>query len=294
MSVVREIRPEAASVPSLDDGVVPLQLTEEETTFLKTAITKDENEMWKRVEDVRRRAYEKYPYPCLRGFYHIHFEMMRTSVYREILEAGRSGNTTFLEIGCCMGSDVRRLAFDGYPAANIIGTDLRQEFIDLGLELYRDRDTCKTRFFADDIFTVSPKTVDARPTEFSTATKLVQLKGQVSHLFLGALFHLYDEQTQYAIALAVATLLKHEKGSIIFGWHQGQDKEGAVDDEYLRGRFAHSPASWTEMWKRVFAQLESAAFADSRVVVDVVLKDGLPPEVYKSAPMMLYWNVKIV
>lgn len=137
-----------------------------------------------------------------------------------------------------MGTDVRKLALDGYPAANIIAVDLRQEFINLGFELYGDSKTCKTRFITGNILAVSPATVDPHPAEFSQATTLNQLKGKISHFYLGALFHLYDEETQFSIALAVASLLKHEKGSIAFGRHQGHEKEGMVDDQFLRWVFA--------------------------------------------------------
>ncbi|TCD65128.1 Mitochondrial ATPase complex subunit atp10 [Steccherinum ochraceum] len=276
MASEREYHPHPATVPPLNASEIPLQMSEEESTFLKAAITQDEDDLRKRIMDVQKKAYDQYPYPCIRYFYYVHLSMSKSPVYDEILEAGRSGKTTFLDLGCCMGTDVRKLAFDGYPATNIIAFDLRQEFIDLGFKLYHDRETSKIRFFPGDIFTVSPGTVDVKPVEFSKATKLTQLKSRVNHFYLGALFHLYDEETQYAIALAVATLLKHEKGSIVFGWHQGQEREGMLDDEkfqYLKHRYGHSPASWAKMWKRAFTQVASAEFAETRVAVGAELED---------------------
>lgn len=55
MAVVPEIEPEATAIPVLDDTVVPLQLTEEETTFLKTVITQDEEELKRRIYDVQKK-----------------------------------------------------------------------------------------------------------------------------------------------------------------------------------------------------------------------------------------------
>lgn len=36
---------------------------------------------------------------------------------------------------------------DGAPAENIYGTDVESEFMDLGYELFRDRDTLESFFF---------------------------------------------------------------------------------------------------------------------------------------------------
>lgn len=233
-----------------------------------------------------------------------------------------------------VGTDVRKLVFDGYVATNILGCDLRQEFIDLGYDLYQDRDTCSIRFFTDDLFSVAltVETPSVSP-DLSQVTKLSELVGRIDHFYLGALFHLYDEEGQFAIALIVGKLLRREKGSIVFGRHQGFEVEGLVDDHLgrcvqcifvafsrisvgvleegfssrlvvradqnavpFRNRYAHSPASWIELWKRVFTQLESAEFAETRVVVDAVLEEGFAKEVFmtQARTSMLYWSVKIV
>ncbi|TCD66533.1 hypothetical protein EIP91_001254 [Steccherinum ochraceum] len=292
---IAETQPKASLIPPLDDSL--LRLSEAEHAFLRAAISDDEQELRKRVLDVQKRAYEKYPYPCIRGFHHVNLMMSKNAVYHEVVESGKSGNTTFLDLGCCMGTDVRKLVYDGYTASNVVGVDLRQEFIDLGYDLYRDRDTSPIRFFTDDIFTVSPDSTKFQDSvEFSQATKLTQLGGKVSHFYLGALFHLYDEDTQFQIALAVATLLKREKGSIAFGRHQGFEKEGLVDDHLGRTRYAHSPESWTKMWKRVYTQLESAEYAGTRVVVNAELDAGFGKEIFKTKTptTMLYWSVKII
>lgn len=50
------------------------------------------------------------------------------------------------------------------------------------------------------------------------------------------------------------------------------------------------------MWKRVFTQLESAEFAETRVVVDAVMEDGFSKEIFQKTNgiSLLYWSVKIV
>ena len=132
-----------------------------------------------------------------------------------------------------MGSEVRKLVFGGYPATNVLASDIRQEFIDLGYDLYEDRQTCGIRFFQDDLFSLlsagvpKPTSTDSlsRPG-LSQVSRLSDLVGRVNHIYLGALFHLYTEDTQLAIALIVGTVLKREEGSVVFGRHQGHEEEG--------------------------------------------------------------------
>ena len=143
-----------------------------------------------------------------------------------------------------VGTDVRKLVMDGYPAQNVLGADLRQAFIDLGYQLYQDTTTNPIRFFTSDIFAVHPRPsppglsqypeINTTSEEISQITNLEQLRGRIDHFYLGALFHLFDEETQYALALRVASLLKRQPGSVIFGRHQGLRSAGLIDDHMKR------------------------------------------------------------
>lgn len=130
-----------------------------------------------------------------------------------------------------MGTDVRKLVKDGYPASNVFGCDLRKAFIDCGFEFYKDKDKCGITFFTDDIFEL-PYPPASLPTDTmkSETVTLSYLVGKLTHIYTGALFHLFDEPTQYALALRLATLLKREPGAVIFGRHQGLVDEGYIED----------------------------------------------------------------
>lgn len=130
-----------------------------------------------------------------------------------------------------VGTDVRNLVQDGYPASQVLGTDLRREYIDTGLnDLYRDADTCPIHFFSSDIFEVPLLSSAKSTTPLHKITKLEQLVERVNHIYTGALFHLFDERTQFAIALRVGTLLNRKEGGVIFGRHQGREAEGVIPD----------------------------------------------------------------
>ena len=135
-----------------------------------------------------------------------------------------------------VGTDVRKLAYDGYPASHVLGCDLRQEYIDLGRKLFQDVGKCPIHFFTSNIFDLPISLAKTLPTDGwpNRATELAQLRRAVTHLYAGALFHLFDEPTQYAIALRLAVLSTRERGSIIFGRHQGLEEEGNIDDHLGR------------------------------------------------------------
>lgn len=132
---------------------------------------------------------------------------------------------------------MRNLVMDGYPAARVLGTDLRKEYIDIGLkDLYRDEDICQIHFFSSDIFDVPLHLEVAEDlAELNEVTHLKQLVGRVNHVYTGALFHLFDESTQCAIARRVARLMIRTGGrAIIFGRHQGKEREDVIPDVMSR------------------------------------------------------------
>ena len=42
--------------------------------------------------------------------------------------------------------------YNGAPSETLTGTELERDFIDLGYELYKDRDSLKTTFVSGDFF----------------------------------------------------------------------------------------------------------------------------------------------
>ena len=135
-----------------------------------------------------------------------------------------------------MGTDLRKLVFDGYPGSNVIGCDLRPEYVDLGYELFGDRDRCPIRFITGNIFDLSDNSTltdvgeEAGALSLTSVNELSQLRGALTHLYTGALFHLFDEETQYKLAVRLALLVKRSPGTVIFGRHQGLKVEGMIED----------------------------------------------------------------
>lgn len=144
-----------------------------------------------------------------------------------------------------MGTDLRKALLDGYPSDFLIGCDIRQTYIDQGHELFSDsRESCPITFFISDIFELplTPNIAPPLPSVLSEGKlqKLEELKGRLSVIYAGALFHLFNEETQFAIAIRLLLLLRRPSASesggdgpkkvVIFGRHQGLEEAGMIPD----------------------------------------------------------------
>ena len=124
----------------------------------------------------------------------------------------RSGEETYLDLGCAFAQDIRRLVADGVDSSKCYGSDLRLDFIELGYELFRDRDTLQSKFLPADIFDASGPLDD--------------IMGTVNIIGASSFFHLFNWDNQKKVALRVASLMKPEKGSLLVGKQVGHDEPG--------------------------------------------------------------------
>lgn len=131
-----------------------------------------------------------------------------------------------------MGTDLRKAVLDGYPAKNAVGCDLFPAFLDLGHKLWNDKDTSEITFIQGDIFAIP----SGPPNPFAT---LSQVKGlndlveKVDVLFMGSVFHLFDENKQKEMAYKCAMLIPRRKvGTLVFGRHGGLVVKGTQPSIY--------------------------------------------------------------
>ncbi|RDB20250.1 hypothetical protein Hypma_012657 [Hypsizygus marmoreus] len=136
-----------------------------------------------------------------------------------------------------VGNDVRKAMLDGYPAFQVIASDLGQEFRDLGHRLFRSTPyTFPVSCLCGDIFEDYTHKI-CQPSETLTAVtiappilsdlgSLTPLLGRVTTIHVAALFYLFDEPSQFLLAQCVASLLSPISGSMIFGSHVGRPVKG--------------------------------------------------------------------
>ncbi|KAG2147540.1 hypothetical protein DEU56DRAFT_126994 [Suillus clintonianus] len=237
-------------------------LTSEETAFFKAQIGIDDDEDLKRhMLEIKAKAYETAPYPWICGFVFLRVNITSNPLYDYILKLGRERpDAVLLDIGCCFGVDARRAAADGFPAKNIIASDIRNEFLELSHELFRTTPASYPGCLLPgdvldpEFLSIAKPSNDVSPApaiDLSSLKSLNPLHGRISAINATRLFHLFTEDKQLHLAKALAGLLSAQPGSVICG-HQVGILEKGISVAKISGSehrsFCHSPKTWTSLW----------------------------------------------
>ncbi|KIJ66722.1 hypothetical protein HYDPIDRAFT_85606 [Hydnomerulius pinastri MD-312] len=271
---VRLLKPSSRSSAEL------YKLSPEDAAFFKAQTGIDNDEALKEhILAVQERAYKVVPYPCIRSFTFLHLDMTKLPVYESIINLGRErSNAVLLDIGCCFGVDARKAAADGFPLKNIVASDLKKEFLDLGHDLFKTSPASYPgNFVSGDAF--DPDTLDIVPPfneppstqipDLTTLTSLNPLAGHCSVIHASKFFHLFTEDNQLRLARALAGLLSPEPGSILCGGHVANWEKGVIEVEIggeVYVMFCHSPESWVAIW-------DGGVFDKGKVKVDTAMKE---------------------
>jgi|SRR5579862_1490444 len=168
----------------------------------------EEKELIQHLLEVRRQAWEVYHYRCIASFLFVNYnlrEVYGQEWYNDVLQRVNSGQQ-LLDLGCAFGHTGRNLVYDGAKEENIISGDLREEFWELGYQLFRDKDKFHGRFRQGDIF--DPQ-------------YLAEFDGNIDIVHTSAFFHLFDLPGQEAIVRRLSRLMSSKPGSVIFGRQVG-------------------------------------------------------------------------
>jgi len=144
---------------------------------------------------------------------------------------------SFLDIGCCFGQDIRKLAYDGAPTDRCTAVDLEPGFFPLSEALFLDSGRLSARFVGADIL----HTDDAI---------WVELQGTIDIVHASSFFHLFGLPKQRLIAEAICRLVAPVPGSVTLGLQLAAAGEAeeipVVNEEELT--YCHSPATMQALW----------------------------------------------
>eukprot|EP00741_Cyanophora_paradoxa_P014005 tig00020723_g13519.t1 len=136
--------------------------------------------------------------------------------YSRVLEELRKDTTPpplLLDVGCCTGTDLRKLVLDGVPASALVGIELDDRFLELGYELFQDRGNANApRFYAMDFLATRPP---------------ANLLGAASHVYAGSVLHLLSETAVEAFVFRARSALR--PGGVFFGRNLICDEPGQKD-----------------------------------------------------------------
>jgi len=147
-----------------------------------------------------------------------------------------------MDIGCCLGQDIRKLIFDGAPISQVTGVELNQGFIDLGYELFRDKDMLNHRMVAANVM----ESVD------SIESPLCPFVGKQSVVQLGMILHLFTWEEQLVVFEHAIQLLKpDETGTLIIGQASGNLDGIPIGEAWSHKAFKHNVESFEKLVREV-------------------------------------------
>lgn len=183
------------------------------------------------------------PYACIGTLRFLNLSLSKHPLYPTILSRLSSprSNQTLLDLGCCFGQDIRKLVYDGAPSSNLHGIDIDAAFIELGYDLFLDRNTLESTFSTADLF-------------HQPSTDLLnKIGGGVDILNAASFYHLFNWEQQAHLAKNVIKLLKPVKGAMLIGRQVGSTKPGEYPQMKRDGTttYWHDVASWERLWKEI-------------------------------------------
>jgi hypothetical protein len=151
----------------------------------------------------------------------------------------------FLDLGTCLGQDLRTLAFDGAPLSGLYGADALPAFEATGHALFRDQDRFdSSHFITGDIF--------------SDTDDLAKTRGSWDLIHIAMFLHLFSIERQEKACENMIRLLKTAPHSTIFGTQTGTLDAGELvlkppmcEPGEHKTVFRHSKDTMKEMWERV-------------------------------------------
>lgn len=201
------------------------------------------------VLDQRDKAWDVFPYPCIGQFKFLRLSLHELPSYASMVRRLKQG-AKYLDMGCCLGQDIRKLVMDGAPPENLYGAELNAPFIDLGYDFFRDRG-------------LAVSFVEADALVLSAGSPLSKLKGTVDFVHLAMVLHCFGRGDQRVVLENCVSVLRPERGSLILGTAVG-DLEGS---QAPAGHFMHSvetfKALWADISERMGVGFDCRAYLDS-------------------------------
>ncbi|KJX95796.1 methyltransferase domain-containing protein [Zymoseptoria brevis] len=169
------------------------------------------------IKEVRAKAWEVQKYPCIGSYMFLHLSMKQHPAYPATLDSLRSSNDAMLlDLGCCLGQDLRKLAHDGVPSEQLVGYDIEPGFFSVGYEAFRDKSHFQARFIAGNFLAAGvPGSAE---------------KEQYQFIHAAYFFHLWSWRKQVEAYTKAILMLKDEPGCVLFGVNTGVENARLIDD----------------------------------------------------------------
>jgi len=209
-----------------------------------------------KVIEIGKKGLAVKHYRCIREGRFAESRMAQHPRYlKDISGNNQLSNLKIIDIGCCFGSDIRRLLVDGADLNNLTGLDQFQDYWNQGLELFDDLEH-KTELSKAKTF-ISASILRDDFYDNLQAHLGYDPKESYDIVYMGSVLHLLQESEVHTAIRVASGLLR--KGGVYFGGTVGSipagiaRREGELspsekeDQNVLR--YLNSPETLTETMK---------------------------------------------
>ncbi|KAH8768897.1 hypothetical protein F5883DRAFT_417488 [Diaporthe sp. PMI_573] len=209
-------------------------------------------EVDKHIQAVRDKAWRLAPFPCVGSYLFAELALFKHPPYPKILNRIKSDpSSIYLEVGCGLAQDIRKLIADGAPAASLRGTDLQAGLMACGHDLFRDAEALPLSCVGGDGAQDSIKStfVAADFLDESGASPLKAWEGGADFVHASMFLHCFELPTQVRACKRIVALLRAQPGSLLVG-RSGGGPLGRVGG-VKRANYLHDVESFKAMWDQV-------------------------------------------
>ncbi|EPE32083.1 S-adenosyl-L-methionine-dependent methyltransferase [Glarea lozoyensis ATCC 20868] len=209
------------------------------------------DEVESHVYEVRELAWSVFPWPCIGEFWFLELGLTRHPEYNHVLRTLKEGsvqnlNPKILDLGTCLGQDLRELAHNGAPINTLYGADLVAGFEAVGYELFRDSNRFgPSNFITGNIFS---NDID---------DGLVKTRGTWDIIHATMFLHIWALEDQEKACVNILKLLRQSPGSLVVGTQTGTAKPGEFtvkpplcEPGEQKVVYRHSKETMRDMWMR--------------------------------------------
>ena len=160
--------------------------------------------------------------------------LSHSPAYESILSSLKAGGQ-YLDVGCFIGQDMRRLVYDGGPSDRLYGVDIVNFWDPIGFDMFRDRDKFRGKFIESSFLA-------------EDNLELGALEGQVDVIFIAQVLHQWTRGDQVKAVERLCTFSK--PGTILAGNQVGniQAQEVAGPGGANVPLWRHDVKSWKDLW----------------------------------------------
>ena len=162
----------------------------------------------------------------------------KCAVYQTIIGRLQRGES-YMDVGCFLGQDIRRLVFDGAISDRIYAVDIVDHW-NLGFEMFRDRDRLSAQYIESNILNPSPR--------------LQELRGSINVVSITHVLHQWGWDDQVKALEQLVRL--SSSNAMIVGFQVGTIglKEQPITELARSAAYWHDPASFHTIWEQVSRQ----------------------------------------